>query len=87
MLRYPTLLSSVRRFVLAVPLAAAGVGIVESLLLGSLLYVRLGAKIHTDKGLQRLVRMRNRANGNHPSGAEGLLKSVDEQENVSQEEL
>src|SRR5947209_19630643 len=85
MLLYPTLLSSVRRFVLAVPLAAAGVGIVESLLLGSLLYVRLGAKIQTDKGWQRLVRMRNRTNGNHPSGAEGLLKSVDEQEITSQE--
>jgi putative peptidoglycan lipid II flippase len=56
--------------VLAVPLAAAGVGIVESLLLGSLLYVRLGAKIHTDKGWQRLVRMRNRSHGNHPSGEE-----------------
>ena len=59
-LRYPTLLSSARRFVFAVPLAARGIGIVESLLPGSLLYVRLGAKIHIDEGLQRLVRMRNR---------------------------
>ena len=62
-----------------------GVGIVESLLPGSLLYVRMGAKIHTDKGWQRLVRMRNGTHGNHPSGVEGLLKSVDEQEIASQE--
>ncbi len=73
--------------VLAIPLAAAGVGIVESLLLGSLLYVRLGAKIRTDKGWQRLVRVRNRTNGNHPSVAEELLKSVDEQDIASKEEL
>src|SRR5258708_3535557 len=73
--------------VLAVPLAAAGVGIVESLLLGSLLYVLLGAKIHPDKGWQRLVRVRNLANGNHPSVAEELVKSVDEQDIASKEEL
>ncbi|MFL5691547.1 MAG: murein biosynthesis integral membrane protein MurJ [Ktedonobacteraceae bacterium] len=73
--------------VLAVPLAAAGVGIVESLLLGSLLYVRMGAKIHTDKGLQRLVRMRNHTNGDHPSVAAELLKGVDERDIASKENL
>ncbi len=44
--------------ILAVPLAAAGTGIVESLLLGCLLFVRLRNKVKTDKGMQRLERRR-----------------------------
>lgn len=41
--------------ILAVPLAAAGAGIVESLLLGLLLFTRLGKRVKEDKGMQRLA--------------------------------
>ncbi len=63
--------------ILAIPLAAAGVGIVESLLLGSLLYVRMRARVRTDKGLQRLERMRNRAHKSQASIAEEPAASAD----------
>ena len=44
--------------ILAIPLAAGGVGIVESLVLGSLLFIRLRSKVKTDKGMLRLERRR-----------------------------
>ena len=44
--------------ILAVPLAAAGAGISEALLLGFLLFMRLRNKAKTDKGMQRLERRR-----------------------------
>jgi len=40
--------------ILAIPLAAAGAGIVESLLLGLLLFMRLRKRVKVDKGMQRL---------------------------------
>src|SRR5256714_2581086 len=45
--------------ILAIPLAAGGVGIVETLVLGSLLFIRLRSKVKTDKGMLRLKRRRN----------------------------
>jgi putative peptidoglycan lipid II flippase len=42
--------------ILSVPLAVAGAGIVEALLLASLLFVRLRGKVKIDKGMQRLAR-------------------------------
>jgi len=45
--------------ILAIPLAAGGAGIVETLLLGSLLFVRLRSKVKMDKGMQRLERRRH----------------------------
>jgi putative peptidoglycan lipid II flippase len=48
---------------LAIPLATAGVGVVESLLLGWLLYVRLTANVQADKGMQRLAKMRRSPTG------------------------
>ena len=42
--------------ILSVPLAVAGAGIVEALLLASLLFVRLRGKVKSDKGMQRLAR-------------------------------
>ena len=44
--------------ILAIPLAAGGVGIVETLVLGSLLFIRLRSKVKTDKGMLRLERRR-----------------------------
>ena len=44
--------------ILAIPVAAAGSGIVESLLLGLLLLTRLGKKVKLDRGMQRLERWR-----------------------------
>ena len=44
--------------ILAIPVAAAGSGIVESLLLGLLLLIRLGKKVKLDRGMQRLERWR-----------------------------
>ena len=44
--------------ILAIPLAAGGVGIVETLVLGSLLFLRLRSKVKTDKGMLRLERRR-----------------------------
>ena len=44
--------------ILAIPLAAAGVGIVETVVLGSLLFVRLRSKVKTDRGMLRLERRR-----------------------------
>lgn len=42
--------------ILSIPLAVAGAGIVESFLLGSLLFVRLRGKLKSDRGMQRLER-------------------------------
>ena len=47
--------------ILSVPLAAAGAGIGETLLLGTILYFRLRSKVRTDKGMQRLERWRSHA--------------------------
>jgi len=44
--------------ILAIPLAAGGVGIVETLVLGSLLFIRLRSKVKTDSGMLRLERRR-----------------------------
>lgn len=44
--------------ILAIPLAAAGTGLVESLFLGALLYRRLRSKVLVDKGMLRLDRIR-----------------------------
>jgi peptidoglycan biosynthesis protein MviN/MurJ (putative lipid II flippase) len=44
--------------ILSVPLAAAGAGIGETLLLSTILYFRLRSKVRTDKGMQRLERWR-----------------------------
>lgn len=44
--------------IIAIPLASAGAGIVESLLLGCLLYFRLRSKVKLDLGMQRLTRWR-----------------------------
>ena len=49
--------------ILSVPLAAAGAGIGETILLGTVLYFRLRSKVQTDKGMQRLERWRSRASG------------------------
>ena len=48
--------------ILSVPLAAAGAGYGETLLLGIILYFRLRAKSREDKGMQRLERRRNAVN-------------------------
>ena len=45
--------------ILAIPLAAAGTGVVESLFLSNFLYWRLRSKVKTDKGMLRLERVRN----------------------------
>ncbi len=45
--------------ILAIPLAAGGVGILETLVLGTLLFIRLRSKVKTDKGMLRLKRRRN----------------------------
>ena len=47
--------------ILAIPLSSVGSGTLESLLLGSLLFVRLRTKVNLDKGMQRLLRRRNAA--------------------------
>jgi putative peptidoglycan lipid II flippase len=52
-----------QHIILSIPLAGAGSGIVETVLLGSILYFRLRSKVRTDKGMQRLERRRNRARG------------------------
>jgi putative peptidoglycan lipid II flippase len=44
--------------ILAIPLAAGGAGIVETLVLGSFLFVRLRSKVKTDRGMLRLERRR-----------------------------
>ncbi len=49
--------------ILSIPLAAAGAGIGETIILGTVLYFRLRSKVQTDKGMQRLERWRNRASG------------------------
>ena len=49
-----------QHIILAIPLAGAGSGIVETVLLGSILYLRLQSKVRNDKGMQRLERWRNR---------------------------
>src|SRR5207249_4148414 len=46
--------------ILAVPLALTGAGLVEALLLGNLLYLRLRSKVKTDKAVPRLERRRPR---------------------------
>jgi putative peptidoglycan lipid II flippase len=46
--------------ILAIPLAHAGAGIVETLLLGTLLAWRMRSKVKLDKGMQRLLRWRKR---------------------------
>jgi putative peptidoglycan lipid II flippase len=46
--------------ILAIPLAAGGAGIVETLVLGSLLFVRLRSKVKTDRGMLRLERRRSK---------------------------
>ncbi len=50
-----------QHIILSIPLAGAGSGIVETLLLGTILYFRLRSKVRTDKGMQRLERWRNHA--------------------------
>jgi hypothetical protein len=52
-----------QRIILSVPLAGAGSGIVETLLLGTILYFRLQTKVRSDKGMQRLERWRKRVRG------------------------
>ncbi|HAH00785.1 MAG TPA: hypothetical protein DCL75_18465 [Ktedonobacter sp.] len=44
--------------ILAIPLAAAGTGLVESLFLGALIYRRLRSKVLVDMGMLRLDRIR-----------------------------
>ena len=48
------------QMILAIPLAAGGAGIVETLVLGSFLFMRLRSKVKVDKGMLRLKRRRNR---------------------------
>jgi putative peptidoglycan lipid II flippase len=47
------------QMILAIPLAAGGAGIVETLVLGSFLFMRLRSKVKVDKGMLRLKRRRN----------------------------
>ena len=49
-----------QHIILSIPLAGAGSGTVETVLLGTILYFRLRSKVQTDKGMQRLERWRNR---------------------------
>ena len=49
--------------ILAIPLAAAGTGLVESLFLCAFLYSRLRSKVQLDKGMLRLERIRQRRAG------------------------
>ena len=44
--------------ILAIPLAAGGAGVVETVVLGSLLFIRLRSKVKTDRGMLRLERRR-----------------------------
>ncbi|MEO8971558.1 MAG: murein biosynthesis integral membrane protein MurJ [Ktedonobacteraceae bacterium] len=52
-----------QHIILSIPLAGAGSGSIETVLLGTVLYFRLRSKVRTDKGMQRLERWRNRARG------------------------
>ncbi len=52
-----------QHIILSIPLAGAGSGSIETILLSAILYIRLRAKVRTDKGMQRLERWRNRARG------------------------
>src|SRR5581483_1861618 len=52
-----------QHIILSIPLAGAGSGSIETILLSTILYIRLRAKVRTDIGMQRLERWRNRARG------------------------
>ncbi|HLJ33923.1 MAG TPA: murein biosynthesis integral membrane protein MurJ [Ktedonobacteraceae bacterium] len=52
-----------QHIILTIPLAGAGSGLTETVLLGAILYFRLRSKVRTDRGMQRLERWRNRARG------------------------
>ncbi|HLX40530.1 MAG TPA: murein biosynthesis integral membrane protein MurJ, partial [Ktedonobacteraceae bacterium] len=52
-----------QHIILSIPLAGAGSGTAETVLLGTILYFRLQARVRTDKGMQRLERWRNYARG------------------------
>lgn len=49
-----------QHIILSIPLAGAGSGTAETVLLGTILYFRLHTKVRSDKGMQRLERWRNR---------------------------
>ncbi|MHB8599829.1 MAG: murein biosynthesis integral membrane protein MurJ [Ktedonobacteraceae bacterium] len=50
-----------QHIILAIPLAGAGSGSIETVLLGTILYARLRSKVRTDKGMRRLERWRTHA--------------------------
>ena len=74
--------------ILAIPLAAAGAGIVESLLLGSLLFLRLGSKVKLDRGWLRLERRRSPGTATRAEepGVEALQAEPPEENAIEPEE-
>lgn len=63
------------RMILAIPLAAGGAGIVETLVLGSLLFMRLRSKVKVDKGMLRLERCRNQQASSRAKQQAGQLEA------------
>lgn len=60
--------------ILAIPLAMAVAGTAEAALLSLILFMRLRAKVKTDKGLQRMLRRRLQANS--PKGRTNITVSM-----------
>jgi len=76
-----------QHIILSIPLAGAGSGTVETVLLGTILYFRLRSKVQTDKGMQRLERWRNRTRNMAvpalaTSEASGAIGNISEPEMV-----
>lgn len=64
--------------ILTIPLAHAGAGTLEAILLSSLLFLRLRSKVKLDKGMHRLVRRRNYGQRLRKGQSEQNEQSIDE---------